>query len=747
MMDGAENLAGHTMITRVLGRLRSQSASWSATDGLLRGHDSVAQVTAENTNGFGTRFLEAQVPICAAYLHLRELMSPRYEIIEQLGQGGSGCVFRAYDKTLKRQVAIKRLLTAEEAVRTDDATTAIKREAATMAQLRHEHIVTTYDIAEDDKGLFIVMDFAEGSDLEEWLKYHPLAWNDYVQVVTQTLDAMLTAHRLRILHLDLKPANIRVQRLPDGRLKTTLIDFGLSQLAAVPEKQRRAEDGRLFGSVHYMAPEQFRLEPLDTRTDLYALGCIYYECLSGKAPFSGSTSVAVRDAHLAHDVIPLHQRRPELPIPLCDWVMWLLHPDRNQRPNDAAVALQSFQTICYQITAWSAQMYAPVSHSAAPTAAIPLVTGPISPGSSTKPQLPARPAPIAKGAQASRSSVQPKPTSQRLPLPAILGAAALVLLGAGWLLLGGKSEEAAQKSPMSESAVTAETPDKRQQADASAPPLIGAATLPRGEKLVARFIAGEQTFTFEDLSNPKLNATSKNAELGDAVARWDDVAPSARTWQLKQAGKVMVAAPRLKQIAGAGLKKPRAALSFERDQSLSNPIEPWQPTQGYTVALVLRLRGMPQGTQRNHVLTMNADGKDSGMFNFNIITLMDKGRPVLGAYGSMPGEDGYYALRFDHPINDNIQIMVVTLEPGSKKIRGTLQPAQGEPAEATALVRQPLTLAYTRVRFGARMNFDVIAENGVGFTGDILEFILYPVPLSNSETETLRSNLMSFYVR
>jgi serine/threonine protein kinase len=328
----------------------------------------------------------------------------RYQILESLGAGGSGTVFLALDAVLQRRVAIKRLLTVDGAARTDDEITAIKREAATMAQLRHENIVTTYDIAEDAEGLFIVMELVEGQDLEAWLRFQPLAWNDFVQVVTQTLDAMLAAHRLRVLHLDLKPGNIRIQRLPDGRLKTTILDFGLAQLAMAPEKQRLSVDGRLFGSVYYMAPEQFRLEEIDTRTDLYALGCIYYECLTGKMPFQGSTSVAVRDAHLAHELIPLQQKRPDLPAPLCHWIMWLLQADRAQRPNDAAVALHAFQALCYQVAAWSGHMVMPVSQSPGPQ---PEATVPIPPAEAPAPRSVTQPhKPLSKPVRPATTAVK-----------------------------------------------------------------------------------------------------------------------------------------------------------------------------------------------------------------------------------------------------------------------------------------------------------------------------------------------------
>jgi eukaryotic-like serine/threonine-protein kinase len=260
-------------------------------------------------------------------------MTSRYQILEKLGEGGSGAVYKAYDKTLNRQVAIKRLSSMKDAVRTADIKTALCTEASLMARARHPGIITTYDLAEDQEGMFIVMELLSGQELTKWIRSKPMDWPDFVQTVLQTLSAIIAMHQKGILHLDLTPDNIRMQRQNDGCVQAVIIDFGLAQHAPKPVRQRLGTDGRLFGSVRYMAPEQFHLREVDARTDLYALGCVYYQCLTAKAPFRGATSEAIRDAHLNHQLNPLHQMRPDLPQSICDWIDWMIKPQIHQRPS------------------------------------------------------------------------------------------------------------------------------------------------------------------------------------------------------------------------------------------------------------------------------------------------------------------------------------------------------------------------------------------------------------------------------
>ena len=268
----------------------------------------------------------------------------RYTIQEQLGAGGNGAVFRAYDTQLKRRVAIKRLLSADEAASNDPKAEELRREADTLASLRNANIVTIFDVATDAEGLFMVMELLEGPDLSDAIAHGPLMYEDFKQLAEQTLEALLAAHNLRILHRDIKPENIKVERLAGGRLQAKIIDFGLARTGIAARKQTEDQEGSVMGSIYYMAPEQLSREPTDVRTDLYALGCVFYECLAGRKPFDGKTVNEVIDKHLDHDVNHLGQLCPHLPQWLTFWVMRLMACKPGDRPMNAQQAIEEFRS-------------------------------------------------------------------------------------------------------------------------------------------------------------------------------------------------------------------------------------------------------------------------------------------------------------------------------------------------------------------------------------------------------------------
>lgn len=265
----------------------------------------------------------------------------RYTIHEQLGAGGNGAVYRAYDTQLKRWVAIKRLLTASES--TDPNMEELRREADTLASLRNANIVTIFDVGSDAEGLFMVMELLEGPDLADTIARGPMMQEDFKQLAEQTLEALLAAHNLRILHRDIKPENIKVERLPGGRLQAKIIDFGLARTGLAARKQTEDQEGSVMGSIHYMAPEQLSREPTDVRTDLYSLGCVFYEALSARKAFDGKTVNEVIDKHLDHDVVPLHHISPHLPQWLTYWVMRLMACKPDDRPSGAQQAIEEFR--------------------------------------------------------------------------------------------------------------------------------------------------------------------------------------------------------------------------------------------------------------------------------------------------------------------------------------------------------------------------------------------------------------------
>lgn len=263
-------------------------------------------------------------------------------MIRQVAQGGFGKVYVALDRTLKREVAIKRLLSKNEGPEAEAAEAAFQREALVLAAMQHPNIVQIFDFDQDEEGSFVVMEMLEGKTLKDALDKGALTWDDFTKLVHQSLDAISAAHNADILHRDLKPENIFLKRTVTGSWTVKVLDFGLAKLSAQPSKQTMDGKGNVFGSIYYMAPEQFRRQALDARTDLYALGCVYYQALTQRFPFYGETMAATMDAHLKHQVKPIDQRRKDIKPPMAAWLMRMLSPDREARPADAITARREF---------------------------------------------------------------------------------------------------------------------------------------------------------------------------------------------------------------------------------------------------------------------------------------------------------------------------------------------------------------------------------------------------------------------
>lgn len=270
-------------------------------------------------------------------------MAERYKIYEKLGMGGVGAVFRAYDSQLKRWVAVKRLLTANEADVDKDVASELRREADALASLRNPNIVTIFDVASDDEGLFIVMELLQGEDLADVVARGPLPYDDFKELASQTLEGLLAAHQHHILHRDIKPENIKVERLPGGRMQAKIIDFGLARAGLRARKQTEDQEGTVMGSIYYMAPEQLTREPVDERTDLYSLGCVFYEALSGRKAFDGASMAEVIDKHIDHVLLPLHEIAPHVPQWLGAWCARLMAQKPDDRPANAQQAIEEFR--------------------------------------------------------------------------------------------------------------------------------------------------------------------------------------------------------------------------------------------------------------------------------------------------------------------------------------------------------------------------------------------------------------------
>ena len=259
----------------------------------------------------------------------------RFRIESHLATGGMGEVYRAEHVHLKRPVALKLL---RRVFSTDpEMWGRFEREAQLVSKLENPHIVRIFDFGKTADGqLFLAMEFVEGETLEDRLKKGPLAPGDAVEILAQVLDGLNEAHGLGVVHRDLKPPNIMLGHRRDGGERAKILDFGIARLtdALSPgESGRITQLGMVMGTPAYLAPEQALADEVDHRTDIYALGCVAYELLTGRPPFVGTELRKVISQHLTAAPIDPALLRPELArLPaLCAAVLKALSKEREQR--------------------------------------------------------------------------------------------------------------------------------------------------------------------------------------------------------------------------------------------------------------------------------------------------------------------------------------------------------------------------------------------------------------------------------
>ena len=268
----------------------------------------------------------------------------RYRPLSKIGSGASADVFRALDTRFDRPVALKRF--NKEIKESSAAESDYLSEVAAVSKICHSNVVRAYDLDDDEEGSFIVFELIEGIDLEERLKAGPLNADETRHFLIQALEALVAVHQQGFSHLDLKPANFMETSSANGIPHYTLIDFGRA-CDADREKERRENKAKnsMRGSIHYMAPEQFTNGVLDARTDLYALGAMAYEFLTGEKPFDGDNTIQVMSAHLTNRVKPIGEVVPDLPPGVAPWIMALIAKTPEARPQTAKEALRSFLSL------------------------------------------------------------------------------------------------------------------------------------------------------------------------------------------------------------------------------------------------------------------------------------------------------------------------------------------------------------------------------------------------------------------
>jgi serine/threonine protein kinase len=261
------------------------------------------------------------------------VIASRYELSSIIGQGGMGQVWTAYDQRLDRRVAVKLLRPDRMAAATgaDEMRRRFVRECRVTAQVDHPGLVTVHDAGSDDDDLFLVMQYVEGADLADHLAEHdPYPWPWAVSVAAQLCAVLAAVHAVPIVHRDLKPRNVMVK--PDGTL--TVLDLGVASVIDM-DTTRLTHTGSPIGSPAYMAPEQAMGGAVGPYTDIYALGVLLHELLSGNVPFAGSTALGVLHRHLYEAPARLRGFRPEIPEQLEELVLRMLAKDPQDRPAGA----------------------------------------------------------------------------------------------------------------------------------------------------------------------------------------------------------------------------------------------------------------------------------------------------------------------------------------------------------------------------------------------------------------------------
>ena len=257
----------------------------------------------------------------------------RFQIIEERGRGGMAVVYKAYDSVLQRTVALKVLLPLLAA--NEEFTKRFRREAITAANLRHPNIVVIYDVGAHENFQYIVMEYLQGPTLQQEIQQQgALPMERVMSIVSQLAGALDYAHQQGLVHRDIKPANILIGTLDC----VTLTDFGLVKAAG---SRRITGEGAAIGTLKYMSPEQAAGRELDCRSDIYSLGVVVYEMLSGETPFAGTTPYQTLHNLMYKPPPPLSQRNPQVPARVESVVLRALAKEAGRRFSSAGDFAQS----------------------------------------------------------------------------------------------------------------------------------------------------------------------------------------------------------------------------------------------------------------------------------------------------------------------------------------------------------------------------------------------------------------------
>ena len=266
---------------------------------------------------------------------INKVLNNRYEIVELIGRGGMAYVYKARDRKLNRYVAVKVL--REEYTENEQFIKKFDRESQAAAGLSHPNIVSVYDVGVEDDIYYIIMEYVDGITLKQYLnKKGHLEYKEATRFVIDVANALKCAHEHKIIHRDIKPHNILLTR----DLVPKVADFGIARAIT---SSTVTMTNQTMGSVHYISPEQARGGFVDERSDLYSLGIMYYELLTGQLPFDEENTVTIAIKHIQDEIVPPKELIPELPESVNDIVIKLTHKkpdDRYQNMDELIVDLE-----------------------------------------------------------------------------------------------------------------------------------------------------------------------------------------------------------------------------------------------------------------------------------------------------------------------------------------------------------------------------------------------------------------------
>src|SRR5262245_47849370 len=308
--------------------------------------------------------------------------SNRYDIQREIAQGGMAEVYLAHDGRLDRPVALKALF--PEYAREPSFVERFRREAQAAANLNHPNIVSIYDWGQESGTYFIVMEYVEGRSLRDLIRSQgPLEPNQAAEITGEIASALAFAHRSGVVHRDVKPGNVLLTRA--GNVKVT--DFGIARAGA---SDGLTQTGSVMGTATYFSPEQAQGLAVDGRSDVYSLGVVLYEMVTGVVPFTGDSPVAVAYRHVREEPMPPSQRNPDVPADLEQIILTALAKDPDQRyqtADDLRADLLRFRRgrplAAAPVTALVAEVPGATAATAAATMATPRVGAPPPPDKDT----------------------------------------------------------------------------------------------------------------------------------------------------------------------------------------------------------------------------------------------------------------------------------------------------------------------------------------------------------------------------